>query len=69
VTLSDMRVLVREALPDGRAAEADFVFRVPLEDPSLLWMRLQAGGALRPWAPPRVGETLRLPSVEPRPRA
>ncbi len=69
VTLSDMRVLVREALPDGRAAEADFVFRVPLEDPSLLWMRLQAGGALRRWTPPGVGETLTLPSVEPRPKA
>jgi len=67
VALSDMRVRVREALPDGRAAEADFSFAVPLEDPSLLWMRLQAGGQLRRWAPPAVGETLTLPSVEPRP--
>ena len=66
VVLSDMSVRVREALPDGRAAEADFSFRVPLEDASLLWTRLQAGGALRPWAPPAVGETLTLASVEPR---
>jgi hypothetical protein len=65
VVLSDMRVSVREALPDGRAAEADFSFGVALEDPSLLWMRLQAGGTLRPWAPPAVGETLTLASVEP----
>ncbi len=66
VALSDMRVRVREALPDGRAAEADFSFGVPLEDASLLWMRLQAGGTLRPWVPPAVGETLTLPSIEPR---
>jgi hypothetical protein len=65
VVLSDMRVRVREALPDGRAAEADFRFGVPLEDASLLWMRLQAGGPLRPWAPPAVGETVTLASVEP----
>jgi hypothetical protein len=65
VILSDMRVRVREALPDGRAAEADFRFGVPLEDASLLWMRLQAGGPLRPWAPPAVGETVTLASIEP----
>jgi len=65
VVLSDLRVRVREALPDGRSAEADFSFGVPLEDASLLWMRLQAGGALRTWASPAVGETLTLPSVEP----
>ncbi len=66
VVLSDMRVRVREALPDGRAAEADFSFGVSLEDASLLWTRLQAGGTLRPWAPPAVGETLTLPSIESR---
>ena len=66
VVLSDMRVRVREVLPDGRAAEADFSFNVPLEDTSLLWTRLHAEGALRPWAPPAEGETLTLTSVEPR---
>ncbi len=66
VVLSDLRVRVREVTSDGRPAEVDFAFAVPLEDPSLLWTRLQAGGALAPWSPPAVGESQRLPSVAPR---
>jgi hypothetical protein len=69
VVLSDMRARVREVTADGRPAEVDFTFGVRLEDPSLLWMRLQAGGALLPWAPPAVGESQRLPSVSPGPPA
>ncbi len=65
VALSDMRARVREVTADGRPAEVDFTFAVPLEDPSLLWTRLQAGGALIPWSPPAVGESQRLPSVSP----
>jgi hypothetical protein len=65
VVLSDMRVRVREVTADGRPAEADFVFGVPLEDRSLLWTRLRAGGLLAPWAPPAVGESQVLPSVSP----
>ena len=52
-----MRVRVREVTADGRPAEADFTFRVPLEDESLLWTRLQAGGSLAPWSPPAVGQS------------
>jgi len=63
VVLSDLRVRVREVTPDGRPAEADFTFAVPLEDPSLLWMRVRAGAELVPWSPPPVGESLSLPSV------
>ena len=63
VVLSDLRVRVREITADGRPAEADFEFAVPLEDASLLWTRLQAGGALTPWSPPPVGESQVLPSV------
>jgi hypothetical protein len=63
VVLSDMRARVREVTADGRPAEADFTFGVPLEDPSLLWTRLRAGGALFPWSPPAVGESQTLPSV------
>jgi hypothetical protein len=63
VVLSDLRVRVREVTVDGRPAEADFTFAVPLEDPSLLWTRVQAGGALSPWSPPSVGESLLLSSV------
>jgi hypothetical protein len=66
VVLSDMRAHVRAVTADGRPAEVDFTFPVPLEDPSLLWTRLQAGGTLRPWSPPEVGEREVLPSVMPR---
>jgi hypothetical protein len=66
--LSDLRVRVREVTADGRPAVADLSFAVPLEDPSLLWKRLQAGGALVPWSPPAVGESVTLPSIAPRPR-
>jgi hypothetical protein len=66
VALSDLRVRVRDVTPDGRPAEADFTFAVPLEDSSLLWRRLQAGGTLAPWTPPAVGRSQDLPSIEPR---
>jgi hypothetical protein len=66
VVLSDMRARVREVTADGRPAEVDVTFAVPLEDPSLLWTRLQAGGALAPWSPPAVGESQVLSSVLPR---
>jgi hypothetical protein len=69
VVLSDVRVRVREVTADGRPAEVDFTFGVPLEDPSLLWTRVQAGGALVPWSPPAVGESQLLPSVSPAPPA
>jgi hypothetical protein len=66
VVLSDMRARVREVTADGRPAEVDFVFAVPLDDPSLLWTRLQAGGALVRWTPTALGESEVLPSVVPR---
>ncbi len=69
VVLPGLRVQVTEVTADGRPAEADFHFGRPLEDPSLLWTRLRAGGALDPWSPPGVGETVRLPSVIPASRS
>jgi hypothetical protein len=66
VALPDLHVRVREVTTDGRPAEADFTFGVPLEDGSLLWTRLQAGGALVAWSPPAVGQTQVLPAVAPR---
>lgn len=66
VVLSDMRARVNEITPDGRPAEVDFTLVVPLEDPTLLWMRVQAGGALTRWSPPAVGESVLLPSIAPR---
>jgi hypothetical protein len=65
VALSDVRVRVRSVTGDGRPDEVDFTFTVPLEDPSLLWARVQAGGALVPWSPPAVGENHVLPAVAP----
>ncbi|HEX9186229.1 MAG TPA: hypothetical protein VGB87_04100, partial [Vicinamibacteria bacterium] len=67
VRLSDVSVLVREVTADGRPAEAEFRFHVPLEDPSLLWTRLRAGGTLVPWSPPPVGGRETLPSIVPAP--
>jgi hypothetical protein len=65
VVLSDVRARVRDVTADGRPAEVDFTFRVPLEDPSLLWTRLRGGGTLDPWSPPAVGESQVLASVAP----
>jgi hypothetical protein len=65
VALSDLHVRVRDVTADGRPAEVDFTFGVPLEDPSLLWRRLKGGGTLIPWSPPAVGESQVLPSIAP----
>jgi len=67
VALPGLRVRVNEVTADGRPAEADFDFGRPLEDTSLLWTRLRAGGTLDPWSPPAVGKTVLLPSIAPRP--
>ena len=66
IVLSDLRVRVHEVTADGRPAEVDFDFGVPLEHASLLWTRVQAGGALVPWSPPAVGGSQVLPSIAPR---
>jgi hypothetical protein len=65
VVLSDLSVRVRKVTPDGRPAEVDFTFHVPLEDESLLWLRVMAGGELSPWSPPGVGESQVLPAIAP----
>jgi hypothetical protein len=69
IALPGLRVRVNEVTADGRPAEADFDFGRPLEDGSLLWTRLRAGGTLAPWSPPKVGETVLLPSIAPLPSA
>jgi hypothetical protein len=62
VALSDLRVRVGEVSADGRPLEADFSFAVPLEDPSLLWMRWE-GSALAPYSPPAPGTSHVLPRI------
>jgi hypothetical protein len=36
---------------------------VPLEDPSLVWMRWAKTG-YAPWAPPAIGQTVTLPAYD-----
>jgi hypothetical protein len=62
VALPDVRVRVNEVTADGRPAEADFFFNVPLEDASLLWMQWRRD-ALSPYSPPAVGESHVLPPI------
>jgi hypothetical protein len=59
VELSAMTATVTGQTPDGRPAEAELRFHVPLEDPSLVWRWWTRGGYAE-WAPPRVGETVHL---------
>jgi hypothetical protein len=55
VKLTGMTVTVNSLTADGRPDEAMFRFDVPLESPSLLWLRYRAGG-FEPFTPPAVGE-------------
>ena len=57
VELSGMTVTVTDSTPDQRPAEALFRFDVPLEDPSLMWLRWT-------WVPPPIGESARLPAYD-----
>jgi len=63
VTLSDMTVTVTQVTDDGRAAEAEFRFSTPLEDPRWLWTRWSAW-RLHPWTPPEVGAEATVPQAE-----
>jgi len=62
IRLSDMTVTVTEVTDDGRAAEAEFRFGVPLEDPSLLWVRFDREDGVVPYTPPPLGESETVPS-------
>jgi hypothetical protein len=63
VELAGMTVEVKALTDDGRPAEATFTFAVPLEHPSLRWLKWK-DGVLATFVPPAIGETVRL---EPRP--
>ena len=62
VSLTDMSVKVLSVNEAGRAMSAEFRFKVPLEDPTLLWMHFNAG-SLEPWTPPGLGERVTLPPL------
>lgn len=64
VELTGLTIEVTALTDDGRPAEATCRFAVPLEDPSLRWLRWK-DGAFIPFVPPGVGETVRLPAAIP----
>ena len=64
VELTGVTVEVTALMDNGRPAEATCRFDVPLEDPSLRWLRWDEG-AFVPFVPPPVGETVRLPAAIP----
>lgn len=62
VVLAGMRAEVTGLTPDGRVSEARLRFAVPLDDPSLTWLRWDWGSrGYAPFAPPGIGETARIP--------
>ncbi|MBN2474219.1 MAG: hypothetical protein JXB62_06410 [Pirellulales bacterium] len=60
IELTDATVEITAMTDDGRPAEATFRFRVPLEDPSLRWLRMTPRGWV-PITPPKIGETVEYP--------
>ncbi len=62
-SLSDVAIAVTALTEDGRPAEARFSFRVPLEDPSLVWRRW-SGREIVPFALPAVGQKVELEAVD-----
>jgi hypothetical protein len=61
VRLAMMTVTVTATTSDGRPAEASFLFDVPLEDPSLLWLTWN-GARYVSFTPPPVGAEIVIPS-------
>lgn len=64
IKLTGLTVEVMALTDDDRPAEASFHFHVPLEDPSLLWLKWE-GGSFVQFTPPGVGETVILPAPIP----
>jgi len=59
VQLSGVTIEITALCADGRPAEATFRFDVPLEDPSLRWLR-RTDGEFVPFTPPAVGQTVNV---------
>ncbi len=57
VELTVATIEITELTADGRVAEARFRFQVPLEDPSLRWLKVTRQG-YEPMAPPAVGQAV-----------
>ncbi len=63
IELSGMIVEITELSDDGRPMEASFRFAVPLEDPSLRWLRWK-DDHFEPFVPPAVGEVISFPRAK-----
>jgi hypothetical protein len=57
-----LSIIVESLDAQGDPEQVLYEFTVPLEDPSLRWMRWQ-DGVYVPWSPPALGQTLKLPSA------
>ena len=61
IGLPDVTIRITELTEDARPAEVEFVFNVPLEDSSLIWLQWN----MKEWKyeefiPPEIGETIRI---------
>jgi hypothetical protein len=65
VELTGLTIAVTAVTADGRPAEAAFRFAVPLEDPSLRWLKWKAGKFV-PFTPPEVGSSIEIWQPPPR---
>ena len=63
VKLTGMTVEINALTEDARPDQVSFRFSVPLEDPSLRWLRWEEGYV--PFAPPAVGRSVLLPAARP----
>ncbi|RMF90167.1 MAG: hypothetical protein D6736_07165, partial [Nitrospinota bacterium] len=61
IRLSGLTVQVTALAPTGDPQEIVYRFSAPLEDPSLRWLRWEAGVYV-PFTPPLPGETITLPA-------
>ncbi len=59
VKLTGMTVTIVSLTDDGRPGEATFLFDVPLESPSLLWLCYRKNG-FEPFTPPAVGQVIEI---------
>lgn len=59
VNLTGLAIHIVELTDDGRPAEVDFRFSVPLEDASLRWLQWGGGGYVA-FVPPAVGESVEV---------
>jgi len=59
--VAGMSIDVQALNPRGAPERIVYRFEVPLEDPSLRWLRWNEG-VYEPWSPPAIGESAELPS-------